>query len=113
MSFQQNGITLSPKTLMTLIAVGGILITIGGYVSVVKDAPKEISALAIEHRSFEKVAHEVHHGFSIKDNEHDIKLAEIRTNQTHMMKGIDNIQIILQRTGRRPSRSSLREEEGG
>lgn len=111
MSIHQDGVTLSPKTLMVLIAISGILITIGGYVSVVKDAPKDISALTVEHRDFEKEARDIHDGLEKKDSAHDVKLTRIETNQTHMMTGINDIKTLLRRTGRRHTRRN--EGDGG
>ena len=101
MSIQEDGITLSPKILLAMIAVGGILITIGGYVAVVKDAPKDISALTLEHRGFEKEAGETHKAQWREISGLKITQTKLETNQGHMMRGIDDIKGMLRRSTRR------------
>lgn len=103
-----EGIKLPLKVVLGILTLA---FTLGGAWFMVKDAPKEVKALTERYKEFEHRAHGVHHETEKRLTVVELQQVELRTNQTHILTGINDIKVILRRRASR--QSAYRNVDGG
>ena len=101
-------VMLQPKNVWVPVAwVGGIMAVVfmaGSWFVTFKQAPKDVSALAAEHKAFTSRAHDTHHEMEKNIGENSRQLTEVRTNQRHILQGINDLKAMMIRYSSRPRR---------